>query len=261
MNTTRFHYKSNKIFWKVHFVFIVSPCDTPQSVSEVHGDHNKELHLPHGPTGSTVSTVMQQVDEETTVLCLLSHLLDSQSDPSLSLLRHALRPIRQKRQRLRCLLQRLPGQANDPRFTEVSLEMSLKDCLKDKVVIEYPTLYIGPAEYTCILNTLITEIHDSTRDEEIEVISNNTLQEKMIMVNNTGDVPSVVMKLSGKRRIEELQPEGDAASDDDDHDEPLEETDDAFITTLKALEGQDIETLKAIIATESDADIDILVDK
>jgi len=284
-NTTRFQHKNDKIFWKVHMVFLLTADFTPQSLLELAGDHNRDFVCPEGPGGAVVSSVLTEVEENTTISELLSRLVDPSQGKTL--LAHALRPIRRQRDGLRCVIQRLPSRADNLRFIEIPIDFSLKDCLKGKTVIEYPTIIVGPAAYTGRLNTLVTELAapvsekpmnalatgeavdvthnqegqacchaDSSTNQRDELNNNHSIEDKDGHVDDDDrggvicEPPWKMQRVQSRRWDDSLTGlEKESLEEDCEEDEEYE-VDEDFLASLKELEGTDIAGLQAVVMRE-----------
>jgi hypothetical protein len=149
-NTTYYTAKSNAIAWKVHLVFIVGDSYAiPSLFNSALDNVTTELNV----DGSLVGITLPNVIESTTIEQLIGKFFDP--TPTNTVQRHALRPLRLKRDDIRCLIQRIPSPTADPTFAEVLLTSSLKDALVGKTVVEYPTFFLGYGSNTAKLKRFV----------------------------------------------------------------------------------------------------------
>lgn len=260
-NCSAYHAKIDKIFWKVHIVFLMSQDFDMKDMLSPNLDSTKEFTIMGTPVASMLGTSVNRVDEMKTVESLLeNHFFQIQQGNEL--IRHALRPLRLKKDSLRCLLQILPSSASAPRFHEVPLSFTVRDALADKVVIEYPTLFIGPVDVTSSLLTLISDISDKDSataacSSEVGDQDKDSSSPSVDCTREQTKQPLPTASVTGEKRLRpevgDEEEEGEE-SEEDDNDEPLGEDELAFLASLqKDLENADVETLKALIsATESE---------
>ena len=69
--------QTNKMYWRLHIVFILSPKFTTQSILDPALDGDKEFVVLDSPTsGGLIGTSMNKVEEDQTIDSILSPLLN-----------------------------------------------------------------------------------------------------------------------------------------------------------------------------------------
>eukprot|EP01034_Spumella_vulgaris_P023896 gene23896-30174_t len=105
---------------------------------------------------SVVSLTLDQTDEAHTMSDLLNLCLEPKDGSTVD--RHTLKALRSRAAEIECFLQRIPSPANNPLFTKISLDSTLKEALNGQTVVEYPTFFFGVASHLSPLRTLVSEM-------------------------------------------------------------------------------------------------------
>lgn len=166
-----------------------------------------------------------------------------------------------------CLIQKIPSPASCPVFQEVPLSLSIREALRDKTVLEFPTFVVSsPANLTKVKRDI------ATIDQCAEEIDTNVGDPSS---DNNKLTPTVINGVMGLEcygsdddneiDIDEDKPrvikpalnitENDdpsSSNDDDEENSALQGGEDEFFQALQELEGADPEALKAIIAAEEE---------
>ena len=142
INTTRFITNANLILWRVFIVFISNKnfkiSDTLRLESDV-----KPVDKSFIVSDSLIRVSLSEVSEHEKINDIITNL--SNQSPENSALRHALSGVR-KCKNLKTFIQKLPSVAEAPSFIQVDGNNTLKEALKNKTIIEYPTLIVIPSE-------------------------------------------------------------------------------------------------------------------
>ena len=242
-----------------------------------------------GGGGCLVGVVRNLVSENIPLEDILSSFLDPRADNAAQ--RHALRSLRLQRDRLCCLLQVIPSPANDPIFIEVPFSSSLKAALRHKTVIEHPVIFIGTVDDTRHLRRRIaTDSLENTSASTIGAASDESLfeaagssshsfgakrsvDEELMCIEEEGGEgdqnhrkkikiletkESDQQQMFGVEEKIEVDAENKEEGEDKDEEEVSEEGEDDeeeeeedFMKALIEMEGKDLETLKAIIASSA----------
>ena len=111
-NTTYYIHHTNSILWKIHVVFILNNSfTTTQLIQYGNSTSISDQNL------SFIGRVFDKINENTTINDILDQCFSADSENAV--FRHHLRPIKQHKDNLRCLLQHLPSNANNITFHEV----------------------------------------------------------------------------------------------------------------------------------------------
>jgi len=151
LNSTQFRPKSDQIYWKINVVFIISKKIEAPCLLRFDLDTNGELKVVED---ALVGISVANIYEETTIENFLNEFFDHRQGNSI--IRHTLRPLRLRREELKCFMQRIPSPANNPLFIQVSRDDSIRKMLEGKTIIEYPTLFVGIDEDVRKFNFLIS---------------------------------------------------------------------------------------------------------
>ena len=184
--------------------------------------------------------------------------------------RHALRYLRQNREKVVCLLQSVPSPASDPVFVEVgglllgldgegegggaaagesassiqkddgTLDRSLRAALQGQAVIEYPTLVFGVQTDLAHVRRPVAIIRG---DSPVELTLSGAVGVSDGMITEEGST-SLTPRVAGIS-VEEVGEEQEEEEEEDD-----EEADAEFMKEVVELYSADIADLKKIIASE-----------
>lgn len=239
-NTSHFRSRTDEMLWRVHAVFVIGPSRSTSPSDRLVFDPAillrpeletsaessvSTLHFPNDPSGLSflVGMSLGAVHEKDTVDSLLARFLDPL--PGNAVQRHALRTLRHVRPDIVCLTQHIPSPAASPIFVPIVTAGSLREALRGKTVLEYPTLVFALPEHVEHLRRFVAEEADGEAEDE----------------------PEPPAKLSKARH-------SDAGSSDEEEGEDGE-VDEDFLAALKDLEGQDIASLKAIASASLDPNV------
>ena len=258
-NTTTYQKPTDIIFWKVHCVFIMNDSYNINELFKFELDTSLEVNI----HGSLVGITISSISELTTIEQLTSYYFDPSSTNSIQ--RHTLKSLRLQRANIRCLIQHIPSSSNNPIFNEINLNFSIKDSLKNKTIIEYPTFYFGTILDTMKLYTSITTLSIDMIDNYSETNgTTNSFPSSMkrkidsLSINEnfspkrTNNIKSneFVETIIGDQSVENSEQEQD--NDDIDEDETPMDTE--FMSALLEFEKRDINSLKEFIA-KSEAEL------
>lgn len=160
-NTSRYDPQQDLIAWKIMAVFIIK---SDFSLSEVIGlDVNSDQMNQTAALQKAGICLQTQVSEKERIADIRSKML--QSVQSGTILRQALKPLIAQMDALVCYLRVLPAQANRPLFRQIASDSSLREAMSGMTVMEFPTLYFGPA---AAMERLPVLLHEDTAAALVE---------------------------------------------------------------------------------------------
>ncbi len=222
-NTSRFVQKKDKVYWRLHIVFVASKGGASEPSHLLQPDLECSNEGALTAKGGLVGITLEEIDEDDKIKDILSPFIGTavgeREAKSNEAQRHALRYLRSHRDDAVCLLQRIPSSAICPVFTSVSETASLREAVSGQTVLEYPVLFVGTGADTEGLRRHIEE------------------------VDGEGVMPIERGEVNAEGEGEEEE-EKAAEEEDEDHE--------GFMAELEEMGTRDIKDLHAIIREESE---------
>lgn len=164
-NTSRYDAKADVLYWKLHCVFVASSSPfSPPQLLESKLECAQEGGLTTGLAGATglVGMCASAVRDDVVVGDILAAFLDAKSAQGIAVgsaaQAHALRYLRLARASLCAFSQWIPSSAQNPLFSEFSMQDTLRVALQGRTVVEYPTIIFGRREDLHNLHRRVTEV-------------------------------------------------------------------------------------------------------
>jgi len=272
LNCTQFRPKSDQIYWKINVVFIISKKIEAPCLLRFDLDTNGELKVVED---ALVGISVANIYEETTIENFLNEFFDPRQGNSI--IRHTLRPLRLRREELKCFMQKIPSPANNPSFIQVSRDDSIRKMLEGKTIIEYPTLFVGIDEDVRKFNFLVsikekddTENSSSSnnkknytnKDSHVDFIPSTQAEKTESKRNDVVSSPLLDEEgsifLNTHSQISHVQEGGQgdlyrgivSVADENDEENFDDEGADEYLRDLIELQKQDVSQLRALL-TES----------
>ena len=225
-NTSRFVQKKDKVYWRLHMVFVASKGGASEPSQLLQPDLECSNEGALTAKGGLVGLTLEGVDEDNKIKDILAPFIGTvaveREAKSNEAQRHALRYLRSHRDDVVCLLQRIPSSTSCPVFTSVSETASLREATRCQTVLEYPVLFVGTGADMEGLRRHIEEVEGVMQVERGEDSAEG----------------------EGDEEEEEEEEEDEDEDEDEDHE--------GFMSELEEMGTRDIKDLHAIIREESE---------